>query len=1321
MEINRTFVRLFGAAGSQPNHITTHRVEKQPSRSTYETVMKTKLRPLFIVAAMLALQPSNAHAQGTAFTYQGRLNSGGSAANGSYDLTFALFNAGTGGSQVGGSVTNLAVGVTNGLFTTTLDFGGVFTGNATWLAIGVRTNNSANTLAFAPLTPLQALTPTPYAILAGTAGSATTASTAGSVPASGISAGNASISITGNAATATSAAYAGSAAMAYNALTATTATTAANVTGNISDAQLPANVARLNGTNNFTGTNSFAGVVIATNVNNVIAGVFIGNGGGLTNLNTALFANSVLTNGESGLTLGGNFSGNGANMANVNAAQLNGLNATNFWQTGGNAGTVAGTNFIGTTDNQPVELWVNGSRALRLEPTANDVVDSNIVNVIGGSSANYLAPGIVGATIGGGGAGFYHGLPSTNSISARFGTIGGGLGNTVQTNAYYSTIGGGNGNTIQTNAFDSVIGGGLGNAIQPNAAYAAIPGGYNNIAGGTNSFAAGYRAQATNNGAFVWSDGSTNRNFNSTADNQFSVRANGGVRFVTGGGGMTVDGQPVLTQLPGAVVTNTQTGVTLGGTFSGTLTGNADTATTANNFSGSLSGDVTGTQGATVVVNVGGQSAANIAAGASAANAATSAATISTIVKRDTSGNFSAGSITLGGSLTLPAMEIFYAANSTLLRADGNLNFFAGIGAGNLTTIGNGNTAVGSGALRTNTVGNGNTALGLWTLTYNTNGSYNTAAGDGALYDNTSGNYNLALGWGALGNSTTGSNNIALGSLSGVNLAPGNNNNIDLGNQGAWNDNGIIRIGTTGNQTAAYVAGTIYGDGGGLTNLNAGTVTSITAGAGLSGGTITGSGTLSIATGGVANNMLANNSIMISPGTGMSGGGTVALGGTTTLNNAGVLSVTGNADITASAVNGAVTLGDTASSANTVSTIVKRDAGGNFSAGSINVGGSLTLPTPATVVDIIYSGSSTLLIADNNQNFYSGFGAGNLMMNGYENTANGAYALNSNMNGSYNTANGYQALYANTNGYENAASGNQALYHNTSGYGNTANGYQALWFNTSGSFNIALGYRAGYNLTTGTNNIDIGNQGVATDTNIIRIGSGQTSAFINAASLTVSGTVSATNTIYADSGAQNTGALNPGLIFGGISSSEGIASKRTSGTDQYGLDFYTQNAIRMTVNNNGQVGIGTTTPGYLLVVGNSGSPAYCNGTTWVNGSDRNAKENFAAISPRAVLEKISTLPITEWKYKVEADGSKHIGPMAQDFHAAFGLNGVDDKHIATVDEEGVALAAIQGLNEKLETGSQNSEARMEKLEMENAVLKQSVAELKAMVEKLAGK
>ena len=102
----------------------------------------------------------------------------------------------------------------------------------------------------------------------------------------------------------------------------------------------------------------------------------------------------------------------------------------------------------------------------------------------------------------------------------------------------------------------------------------------------------------------------------------------------------------------------------------------------------------------------------------------------------------------------------------------------------------------------------------------------------------------------------------------------------------------------------------------------------------------------------------------------------------------------------------------------------------------------------------------------------------------------------------------------------------------------------------------------------------------------------------------------------------------------------------------------------------------------------------------VNGtSDRNAKEKFTVVSPRAVLEKVAALPISEWNFKNEA-AIRHIGPMAQDFHAAFSV-GMDDKHIATVDEGGVALAAIQGLNQKVEdknTEIANLKARLEKLE-----------------------
>jgi hypothetical protein len=83
-------------------------------------------------------------------------------------------------------------------------------------------------------------------------------------------------------------------------------------------------------------------------------------------------------------------------------------------------------------------------------------------------------------------------------------------------------------------------------------------------------------------------------------------------------------------------------------------------------------------------------------------------------------------------------------------------------------------------------------------------------------------------------------------------------------------------------------------------------------------------------------------------------------------------------------------------------------------------------------------------------------------------------------------------------------------------------------------------------------------------------------------------------------------------------------------------------------------------------------------------SDRAAKENFAVVDPREVLDKVAALPLARWNYKA-APGLDHIGPVAQDFHTAFGLNGEDDKHIATVDADGVALAAIQGLNQKVET------------------------------------
>ena len=88
-------------------------------------------------------------------------------------------------------------------------------------------------------------------------------------------------------------------------------------------------------------------------------------------------------------------------------------------------------------------------------------------------------------------------------------------------------------------------------------------------------------------------------------------------------------------------------------------------------------------------------------------------------------------------------------------------------------------------------------------------------------------------------------------------------------------------------------------------------------------------------------------------------------------------------------------------------------------------------------------------------------------------------------------------------------------------------------------------------------------------------------------------------------------------------------------------------------------------------------------TSFVPTSDRNAKENFKPVSPRAVLDKVAALPITRWNFK-EDTSTEHIGPMAQDFSAAFEV-GEDDRHISTVDESGVALAAIQALHEIVNT------------------------------------
>ena len=106
------------------------------------------------------------------------------------------------------------------------------------------------------------------------------------------------------------------------------------------------------------------------------------------------------------------------------------------------------------------------------------------------------------------------------------------------------------------------------------------------------------------------------------------------------------------------------------------------------------------------------------------------------------------------------------------------------------------------------------------------------------------------------------------------------------------------------------------------------------------------------------------------------------------------------------------------------------------------------------------------------------------------------------------------------------------------------------------------------------------------------------------------------------------------------------------------------------------------------------------GGAWLDLSDRNVKENFEKVDGRKILERLAAIPIETWNYKAQDDAIRHIGPMAQDFHAAFGV-GHDDKHISTIDTDGVALAAIQGLHQLVQekdAALSIQQRRIEKLE-----------------------
>jgi hypothetical protein len=212
--------------------------------------------------------PAGLLAQGTAFQYQGQLIDGGVPANAAYDLRFAVYDAGVNGNLVGTAITNLDVPVSNGLFSVTLDFGAnVFAGTNDWLDIAVR---PAGGISFSELTPRQPVLPVPYAIFATGAsnllGTLPATKLSGALPSAqlgGTYSGAVNFNGVGNT-------FLGAFGGNGSGLTNLNATSLAS--GTVADVRLSANVPLLNGTQTYSGVNSF------TNRANAFIGSFFGNG-----------------------------------------------------------------------------------------------------------------------------------------------------------------------------------------------------------------------------------------------------------------------------------------------------------------------------------------------------------------------------------------------------------------------------------------------------------------------------------------------------------------------------------------------------------------------------------------------------------------------------------------------------------------------------------------------------------------------------------------------------------------------------------------------------------------------------------------------------------------------------------------------------------------------------------------------------------------------------------------------------------------------------------------------------------------------------------
>lgn len=332
-----------------------------------------------------------------------------------------------------------------------------------------------------------------------------------------------------------------------------------------------------------------------------------------------------------------------------------------------------------------------------------------------------------------------------------------------------------------------------------------------------------------------------------------------------------------------------------------------------------------------------------------------------------------------------------------------------------------------------------------------------------------------------------------------------------------------------------------------------------------------------------------------------------------------------------------------------------------------------------------------------NNNTGTGLAALGLNTTGFSNTALGAHALSSNTTGNANSAVGFSALQSNTTGQSNTATGVTALVFNTTGFANTATGFDGLRLNTTGFENTAMGTSALRANTSGSQNTALGlfalrNNTTANGNTAVGHSSlnSNTTGFQNTAagiSSLLANTTGSNNTAIGNSALQSntTGSQNTAV---GVNADVATASLINATAIGFGAIVDDSDKIRL---GNAAVTVIEAQVGITAV------------------SDKTKKEHFRLVDGEDVLKKLRDLSLTSWNFiGHDPEKFRHYGPMAQDFFAAFGHDGVGTIGTPTTinsgDMAGILMIAVQAL-EKRTQDLKTKDARIAALEKETADLR----------------